>query len=72
MTTDPVEDLLQVCQVYVTEQVLLLRALRYGGDREAIHQAAQAQLDQLTTALGHARAHHPRRTGGTRSGDPGE
>jgi predicted glycoside hydrolase/deacetylase ChbG (UPF0249 family) len=72
MTTDPVEDLLQVCQLYVTEQAMLLRALRDGADREAIHQAAQAQLDQLMTALGHARAHHPRRAGRTRPGDPGE
>jgi hypothetical protein len=72
MTTDPVEDLLQVCQLYVTEQVMLLRALRDGADREGIHQAAQAQLDQLMTALGHARAHHPRRAGRTRPGDPGE
>jgi len=72
MTTDPVEDLLQVCQLYVTEQAMLLRALRDGADREAIHQAAQAQLDQLMTALGHARAHPPRRAGRTRPGDPGE
>jgi predicted glycoside hydrolase/deacetylase ChbG (UPF0249 family) len=72
MTTDPVEDLLQVCQLYVTEQVTLLHALRDGVDREAIHQAAQAQLDQLMTALGQARAHHPRRAGRTRPGDPGE
>jgi hypothetical protein len=66
--TDTMDELLDVCELYVTEQVVLLHMLGAGADPEIFRHASQAQLDQLTTAVRRARADRPC----TPYGDPGE
>jgi hypothetical protein len=61
--------LIDACQSYIACQLTLLAALRNGADAQAVHPAAQAQLDQLITAVDHAHAQRPRQH---RRWDPGE
>jgi hypothetical protein len=66
---DALAGLIDACQSYISGQLTLLAALRNDADPQAIHPAAQAQLDQLITAVDHAHAQPPRQH---RHGDPGE
>jgi hypothetical protein len=61
--------LIDACRSYISRQLTLLFALRNGADPQAVHPAAQAQLDQLRTAVDHAHAQRPRQH---RRWDPGE
>jgi hypothetical protein len=61
--------LIDACRSYIACQLTLLAALRDGADPQAVHPAAQAQLDQLRTAVDHAHAQRPRQH---RRWDPGE
>jgi hypothetical protein len=61
--------LIDACRSYIACQLRLLAALRNGADPQAVHPAAQAQLDQLITAVDHAHVQRPRQD---RRGDPGQ
>jgi len=61
--------LIDACRSYISCQLTLLFALRNGADPQAVHPAAQAQLDQLITAVDHAHVQRPRQD---RRGDPGQ
>jgi DNA-binding GntR family transcriptional regulator len=65
---DAVDELIDVCEAYIVDHIMLLRALANGGDPDSYRHAMTAHLDQLVTAVQRARAERPL----DRHGDPGE